>query len=918
MFCVFTVVPDSAVRPLPIVIEAFLKAVCGSRGRKRCFFFSNRDRGSLPLADLGSHPDLDVGLSPAALWFFLDPIAAQIAKGVLSLAEFLLCPQLILLLRLSPDLGNLLVEEKSSSPAQILIFFLVAIIHIVQIFEIYQWKIKSSFKNSDLHFSDMPKVTSYDIVKLQSFDLSEFHAWKLHVQLGMKEREIFYTVLSDFATTEEDVNELQWRKDEDFCRDYHLNSLNPRLALTYSSHKTAKEIWDRLNAHFQKEEGLSRTLLGERLFTSKFNLNSSITSQIIELESLRLKLADDKSDISENLFVWLILSKLPPEWLTFKTEMHRLKEKIALDELKRKPPTPKSEATSQLLPKKPSFKKKRGKCHNCGKWGHWAADCKAPKKKEEAPQNVANMANMSYDTVILVEPEAGPSSIAPQPLEVESVPLRASTRESIPKNFEAIDDEMDSLLYNNTWHLVDLSKGAKVLKCKWVLKKKLHSDGSIARILLALAYIENFIVHQMDVKIAFLNGELDEEIYMAQPEGYVQKDQKDKVCKLDKSIYGLKQAPKMWHMKFDQVVKSLGFQSSLSDKCLYHRSLSDQTVIICLYVDDMLILGSNLAAVRDIKSTLAKAFDMKDLGPVDTLLGMKVSVDKGRVTLSQAHYIEQLLSTWGYDNCRPAETPFDHNVKLSSNEETSINQVKYSKIIGSLMYATSCTRPDIAFSVSMLSRFTSNPGKEHWEALDRLLRYLSGTKDHALCYTGYPPTMKGHSDASWCSEAGNSKSTSGYIFTLRGAAITWKSKRQTCIALSSMEAELFALALAGEEADWIMNLILDILLSKLQVNSLSLYCDNQAAVQVVKNALYNTNRRHIRLRHALLNYLKEQGIITLIDGSNRDIPYRITDIAAMSRSSKSFRLKQISGVPGIGGALVDWDPDHDDLLDDEI
>ncbi|KAK8944493.1 hypothetical protein KSP39_PZI008150 [Platanthera zijinensis] len=182
---------------------------------------------------------------------------------------------------------------------------------------------------------EMPKLSSYDIVKLQSFDLSDFHAWKLHVQLGMKEREIFYTVLSDFATTKENVEEFQWRKDEDFCREYLLNSLNLRLALTYSDYKTAKEIWVQLNANFQKEEVLSRTLLGERLFNLRFNLNSAITLQIIELENLRLKLADDKSDISDNLFVCLILSKLPPEWSTFKTEMHRLKEKIVLDELKR-------------------------------------------------------------------------------------------------------------------------------------------------------------------------------------------------------------------------------------------------------------------------------------------------------------------------------------------------------------------------------------------------------------------------------------------------------------------------------------------------------------------------------------------------------------------------------------------------------
>lgn len=202
-----------------------------------------------------------------------------------------------------------------------------------------------------------------------------------------------------------------------------------------------------------------------------------------------------------------------------------------------------------------------------------------------------------------------------------------------------------------------------------------------------------------------------------------------------------------------------------------------------------------------ILNPLAKDFDMKDLGPIDTLLGMKVRIDKGRVTLSQAHYIEQLLSTWGYKECRPVETPFDHNIKLSPNVGTSIDQVKYSRIIGSLMYATSCTRPDIAFSVSMLSRFTSSPSKEHWDALNRLMRYLRGTTNHALCYTGYPPTVEGYSDASWCSEVDNSKSTSGYIFTLGGAAVTWKSKRQTCIALSSMEAELFALASAGEEAD---------------------------------------------------------------------------------------------------------------------
>lgn len=181
----------------------------------------------------------------------------------------------------------------------------------------------------------MSKCTTYYIVKLQSFEATDFHVWKIHVQLGMKEREIFYTVLSTFATTKEDVDEYQWTKDEDFCKDYLLNSLNPRLAMTYRTYKTAKEIWDHLNAQFQNEEGLSKTLLGEKFFNFKFNLNSTVTSQLPDLENLRLKLADDESDMSDNLFVSMILSKLPPEWIVFKTEMHRLKERIALDELKR-------------------------------------------------------------------------------------------------------------------------------------------------------------------------------------------------------------------------------------------------------------------------------------------------------------------------------------------------------------------------------------------------------------------------------------------------------------------------------------------------------------------------------------------------------------------------------------------------------
>lgn len=273
----------------------------------------------------------------------------------------------------------------------------------------------------------MSKRSIYDIVKLQSFDATEFHGWKLHVQLGMKERGIFYTVLSDFASTTENVSELQWNKDEDYCRDYLLNSLNPSLAMSYSEFETAKEIWDRLKVHSQKQEGLMKNLLAEKFFDFKFNMNSTVTSQLIEMENMRNKLNDYRADMSDNLFVSLILSKLPPEWNTFKTVLHRMEEQIGLDELKnflhvedqnsvrkcieqvsqptlvansilhsnmphKEPPTIKCESSLQLHAKKTSCKKKKGKCHNCGKWGHWAAECRSSKKpNEDAPQNKAHI-----------------------------------------------------------------------------------------------------------------------------------------------------------------------------------------------------------------------------------------------------------------------------------------------------------------------------------------------------------------------------------------------------------------------------------------------------------------------------------------------------------------------------------------------
>ena len=278
----------------------------------------------------------------------------------------------------------------------------------------------------------------------------------------------------------------------------------------------------------------------------------------------------------------------------------------------------------------------------------------------------------------------------------------------------------------------------------------------------------------MDVKTAFLNGELDEEIYMEQPEGFVVKGQERKVCKLIKSLYGLKQALKQWHEKFDMTLLSNGFTINECDKCIYVKGYKDAYVIICLYVDDMLILGTNKDVINQTKKMLKSCFDMKDLGLVDVILGVRIKRSSEGYILTQSHYIEKVLKKFGHFNDKPVVTPFDPSSHLKKNQGDSVSQLEYTQVIGSLMYIMNCTRPDLAYTISRLSRYSHNPGKDHWVALIRVLRYLKHTMNYGLHYTKYPPVLEGFCDTNWISNNTDSKSTSGYVFTLGSAAVSWK------------------------------------------------------------------------------------------------------------------------------------------------
>ena len=238
---------------------------------------------------------------------------------------------------------------------------------------------------------------------------------------------------------------------------------------------------------------------------------------------------------------------------------------------------------------------------------------------------------------------------------------------------------------------------------------------------------------------------------MDQPDGFVMKGQENKVCKLLRSLYGLKQAPKQWHEKFDRTLTSAGFVINETDRCVYYRYGGGAGVILYLYVDDILIFDMNIDAINEVKSFLSKSFDMKDLGEADVILNIKLIKGENGITLLQSHYVEKILSRFCYVNSKSSPTPYDLCVILRKNKKIAKDQLRYSQIIGSLIYFASATRPDISFVVSKLSRFMSNTGTDHWHALERVMHYLIGTMSYGIHYSGHPTVLERYSDSNWIS-----------------------------------------------------------------------------------------------------------------------------------------------------------------------
>jgi hypothetical protein len=458
---------------------------------------------------------------------------------------------------------------------------------------------------------------------------------------------------------------------------------------------------------------------------------------------------------------------------------------------------------------------------------------------------------------------------------------------------------MKSMKENQVWSLVDLPPDAKTVGCKWIFKKKTDMDGNVhtykarlvakgytqrfgidydetfspvadiraIRILLAIAAFYDFEIWQMDVKTAFLNGYLDEEVYMDQPEGFIDPKHPNKVCKLQRSIYGLKQASRSWNKRFDEEIKKFGFIQHPDEPCVYRKASGSNVTFLVLYVDDILIIGKHIPMLQDVKSHLGKCFAMKDLGEAAFILGIKIYRDRTKrlIGLSQSAYIDKILKRFKMENSKRGLVPMQEGLGLSVKQGAStpdevkrMQRVPYASAVGSIMYAVRCTRPDVAFAQNIVSRFQQNPGESHWTAVKNILKYLRATRDLFLVYGGNPDLelkVTGYCDAGFQTDRDDTKSQSGYVFVLNGGAVDWKSKKQTTVAMSATESEYIAASEAAMEAVWIRKFIcwLDVIPSSSL--PIDMYCDNTGALIIANEPGVQKGARHYARRY---HYVREQ------------------------------------------------------------
>lgn len=473
----------------------------------------------------------------------------------------------------------------------------------------------------------------------------------------------------------------------------------------------------------------------------------------------------------------------------------------------------------------------------------------------------------------------------------------------------AVAEELQSHEDNQTWILTDRTE-KKPVSCKWVFTIKKNRDGEIVRfkarlcargftqvkgldynetfsptsrydsirVLLSIAARDELQIEQFDVKTAFLYGELSEDIYMEVPEGL--KTQSSKVCKLIKSIYGLKQSSRCWNEKFCSFLTTYGFKPSPSDNCVFVGYFKDVKVILILYVDDGLLLAKNKVVLSDILNNLKQNFDIKIVN-CNSFIGMDINREKECISISQKQYIKTIINKFNLSDAKGCGTPADVNVHLSKNTSNEPINFPYREAVGALLFLSSVSRPDIAYAVNVVSRYVNDPGSSHVTAVKRILRYLINSKDISIVYKGNIELV-GYSDSDFAGDLDTRKSNTGYIFLMNGGPVTWSSRKQNTVALSTTESEYMAASEAAKEILWLRQFLYDI--GEPQ-SSITLNVDNQSAIKLINNPVFHRRSKHIDIRY---NFIREKVRKKIVDIKYVESSNQLADFLTKSLPVSKF------------------------------
>ncbi|CAK9827482.1 Retrovirus-related Pol polyprotein from transposon TNT 1-94 [Anthophora retusa] len=483
---------------------------------------------------------------------------------------------------------------------------------------------------------------------------------------------------------------------------------------------------------------------------------------------------------------------------------------------------------------------------------------------------------------------------------------------------EAMRREYFALIQNGTWTLVNRPENKKVVGCKWVLRTKYRSDGNVERrkarlvargfsqvpgidfsetfspvarmssirMMMGLAVEYGLKIRQYDFTNAYLNGDLEEEILMEIPEELpsildskeLHGIRENQVCLLKKALYGLKQSGRQWYQKLDSKLRELLMKPLNADPCVYIHKEGDKLTLIAVYVDDLILASNNTKKVRELTKKLSQCFEMKDLGQLHYCLGIEFEQEEetNTIRMSQRKYILDLLTRFKMEDCKPAITPMNTGLKLSKEmqpkteeERKQMEKTPFRCLIGSIMYVATSTRPDIAYAVSALSQFNENFGEEHWKAAKRVLRYLKKTKDLTMTFKKRGECLTGFSDADWGASVDDRRSYTGYIFRYAGGAVSWSARKQRTVAMSSAEAEYMALSEAAKEAIYLRSFLAEIVG---KINTTNIFCDNQSAGLMAKNAVHHERTKHIDMRYHFVRDAVQRGEINVNYLSTTEMP----------------------------------------------